>query len=540
MLMGYRKLLHYSSMNDYKDFESNSILEFGYRWLPVIEKSVDLYSVDFAGTLRAYAEEINTEEKPVSKICTRIINTADLIEFLHGRKDYPEGSGLFYAEQARQQLYNHEFLPAVKEDTNPLKQADISVVMPVYNIEEYLRDSIRSILTQTEVDLELICVNDGSDDDSLQILLEIAKGDVRVHVFSQTNEGVSAARNLGASHAAGKYLYFMDGDDILQEGALSQLFKTAEENRLDILYFDGNLLPTLSESDPQFLRFDGIYNRRQLYSGLKTGKEMMREFLQNEEYLVNVNLQFFRTSFYNMHQLKFYPGIIHEDNLFTFEAMLSADRVMHTPLKLFLRRLRPNSIMTKKISWKNALGYFICYEKMTSFLKGKDFSKDEYFVAGEIVKRILQAVKRNYKELNEQERSFYWGLPLGYRITFQQMVVNVVEMEERNKNSEESKKKEVELRKRETESKRKAIEAKILAEEARRKAEEETDLFRKKYEDEKNNRNKEKESLQLEISNIKEKWDNAVLEWIKREEEYVGDITNLLEKQKKIKRISNI
>ena len=94
----------------------------------------------------------------------------------------------------------------------------VSVIIPVYNVEKYLRECIDSILNQTLRDLELICVDDGSTDGSLEILHEYEKADSRVKVLTQHNMGAGAARNKGLAIATGEYLSFLDSDDFFASG----------------------------------------------------------------------------------------------------------------------------------------------------------------------------------------------------------------------------------------------------------------------------------------------------------------------------------
>ena len=99
----------------------------------------------------------------------------------------------------------------------------VSVIMPVYNASDYLARAIDCILNQTHQDIELICVNDGSTDDSLDILNEYAEKDSRIQVFSQTNQGGGAARNFALDKISGKYLYFMDSDDEIKKETFTEM-----------------------------------------------------------------------------------------------------------------------------------------------------------------------------------------------------------------------------------------------------------------------------------------------------------------------------
>lgn len=112
----------------------------------------------------------------------------------------------------------------------------ISVIVPVYNAEKYLRECVDSVLSQTFIDFELLLIDDGSTDSSGAICDEYAEHDSRVRVFHKENGGVSSARNLGLSNFNGSHLIFMDSDDYWYENtALEQLYKTSKSYNLDII-----------------------------------------------------------------------------------------------------------------------------------------------------------------------------------------------------------------------------------------------------------------------------------------------------------------
>ncbi|MCQ2958500.1 MAG: glycosyltransferase, partial [Candidatus Gastranaerophilales bacterium] len=111
---------------------------------------------------------------------------------------------------------------------------EVSVIMPVYNTEKYLRECLDSIINQTLKDIEIICVDDGSKDDSGKILDEYAQKDNRIKVIHNKNQGAAPSRNQGISIAQGKYLSILDSDDIFDTNMLELLFNKAEQNDADI------------------------------------------------------------------------------------------------------------------------------------------------------------------------------------------------------------------------------------------------------------------------------------------------------------------
>ena len=121
-----------------------------------------------------------------------------------------------------------------------MSQPQISVIIPVYNVEQYLSKCLESIINQTLQDIEIICINDGSTDNSLQILEEYAQKDSRMIVINQENQGVGVARNKGLEIARGDYIWFVDSDDYVERNGLDYVYEKSKENNADIVCFGVN------------------------------------------------------------------------------------------------------------------------------------------------------------------------------------------------------------------------------------------------------------------------------------------------------------
>ena len=113
----------------------------------------------------------------------------------------------------------------------------VSVILPVYNVEKYLKECLDSILNQTLQEIEVICVDDGSTDRSLEILREYEKKDKRVIVLTQENKGAGAARNKGLAIAKGEYLSFLDSDDFFASGMLEEAYRRCVEKKAQICVY---------------------------------------------------------------------------------------------------------------------------------------------------------------------------------------------------------------------------------------------------------------------------------------------------------------
>jgi len=231
---------------------------------------------------------------------------------------------------------------------NPVK---VSVIIPVYNTAEYLTEAINSIVQQSLQDIEIIAINDGSDDDSLSILETFSQKDTRIQVMSfDKNVGVSVCRNKGIEMASGEFLYFFDSDDILNSDCLELCYQKMMDDVYDFLIFDG---ASFYQQDIK-KGFSPNYERTQhLTKSLYTGKEILKELNQHNGYSCSVCLSFIRKDYLNAIGLEFLPGVLYEDVLFTIILYLSAQRVGFIKRSFFHRRIRPNSTMTSSVSQRN-------------------------------------------------------------------------------------------------------------------------------------------------------------------------------------------
>lgn len=130
-----------------------------------------------------------------------------------------------------------------------------SVIIPIYNTEQYLNDCIRSVLNQTQREVEIILVDDGSTDCSYAVMQSYAER-YAIKVFRQENKKLGAARNLGMRHASGKYVFFLDSDDYIRENCLEELYDHAEKNRLDFVTYDSEIFVECAGERKDFSEYD--------------------------------------------------------------------------------------------------------------------------------------------------------------------------------------------------------------------------------------------------------------------------------------------
>ncbi len=307
-------------------------------------------------------------------------------------------------------MINEKFEVNIVKNVNYLFNPKVSVIIPVYNVENYIIKCLDSIINQKLYEIEIIVVNDGSTDNSLQIVESFAKNNDRILILSQINRGLSEARNTGIKYSKGEYIYFIDGDDYLDDNCLFDLYYEAVTKNLDIIFFDANsFLDEKRENNKpelinKFNNYLHYYHRKGNYKEILNGTEMFLKMKQNNEYRTSACLQFIKKEFYIKVDLSFYPGIIHEDNLFSFLAILQANRTIHINKNYYNRRVHENSIMTTSINVKNVYGYFIVYCEILKFLEKNNFKGDVRFeIRNELIAN-RNRIQRHFNQITQDEK----------------------------------------------------------------------------------------------------------------------------------------
>ncbi|MCF2689440.1 glycosyltransferase [Bacteroides fragilis] len=262
----------------------------------------------------------------------------------------------------------------------------VSVIIPVYNTCNYVQEALESICQQTLTDLEIIVIDDGATDGSREVIDKIAATDSRIQVYGQTNQGLSVTRNEGLKYAVGEYIYFMDSDDLLEPDALELCYNKCIAEVLDFVFFDAETFS--GEANTANKHFD--YKRT---SGLseKTykGTNILKQQLETYKFKSSVCLNLFRREFISTEKLSFYPGILHEDQLFMAQAYLHASRIGFICRAFFHRRVRTDSIMTRKFTWKNMEGYLTVTNELLN--KIPTYPKECHYIISLFLRQMLDA-----------------------------------------------------------------------------------------------------------------------------------------------------
>lgn len=257
----------------------------------------------------------------------------------------------------------------------------ISVIIPVYNTSVYLEQCLESLISQTLMEIEIICINDGSTDNSLSILETYKNKDSRIKIINQQNKGQSSARNSGIEAAQGEYIAFLDSDDYVKNDFLEKLYKNAKNFDSDISMcsieiFDENTGKNYSHSPYLSLDiFDKSFENRC--------------FLPSEtfDFLFRICVvpwnKIYKRDFLNKNNLKFVENLNFEDNVFFIDAYTSAHRISIVKEELVIYRQNSQTSYSSAVKKhdKKKLDFFKIFELEEKILKQKNIYHQlkEYF-----------------------------------------------------------------------------------------------------------------------------------------------------------------
>lgn len=265
----------------------------------------------------------------------------------------------------------------------------ISIIVPVYNVEDYLKECIDSILEQTYTNYELILVDDGSTDSSAIICDEYANKNINVSVIHKINGGLSSARNAGIEKANGDYYVFIDSDDVIHRDYLSEMMKIALQHQADIVACD-------------FVSGEHCHWEEQSeHLDIRKGKEVI-ERMNEQDVLVTVAWnKLYKSYFFDSLNLRYKNGKIHEDMFLAPELLDSCKVMVITSKKLYFYRQRVNSIMNSRFSVKQ-LDILEALEYRMDFFKNKNYMNLYYHECESYARKLISLYKRAKKDKSHE------------------------------------------------------------------------------------------------------------------------------------------
>ena len=219
-----------------------------------------------------------------------------------------------------------------------LRKNCISIIVPVYMVEQYLNRCVNSIINQTYGNLEILLVDDGSLDDCPSMCDIWAKKDERIKVIHKKNGGLSDARNKGIDEATGEYLLFVDSDDYLEEDACEKLLCTMKKTDADFVV---GVIREIRDNKIFYQKRTNVENNI-----VYTNKEFIIKSIDANEWYAPSVINLYKTAFINQHSLKFKIGLLHEDIEMLPRVYLAADRIGYIDYPFYNYEIREQSIMT--------------------------------------------------------------------------------------------------------------------------------------------------------------------------------------------------
>ena len=280
-------------------------------------------------------------------------------------------------------------------NTNPL----VSVVVPVFRVERFLEKGVNSIINQTYRNLEIILVDDGSDDGCPKMCDDFANKDDRVISLHKTNGGLSDARNYGLNHVTGKYVYFFDSDDELISDAIEKLVQVAESNDVDAVAFG------YRKVDEKGKILEESHMRPNAYS-FKSEKEKLdyiSKVLCNYKVGWEAWNRLFKTEIIKNNNIRFEPNkeIFAEDRCFNIYYTLCSNSLVFIEDRFYNYLIREDSIMGKaQVARVNENLKLMDYIRKFALDKGFKYipQKWEYINVGLFIKLLAKIDKGEYKQ----------------------------------------------------------------------------------------------------------------------------------------------
>lgn len=251
----------------------------------------------------------------------------------------------------------------------------VSIIIPAYNIEKYIEESILSSINQTLKEIEIIIINDGSTDKTLEIIKKYKKIDNRIKLIDQKNQGVSIARNNGLEVARGKYIYFLDGDDWIENEALNECYNIAENLEIDIIHFNSLKI----EEKTKIKNFSYVKGTNLDENKIYIGEEFVEECFNKNIFRGEVWFNFIKRELIENLKLKFYPGISYEDILFTMKLQNSNYKIKYLNKIFHNYRIREKSITQSKFSFDKYESKFLIFNELKKELKNSERIKKKNY-----------------------------------------------------------------------------------------------------------------------------------------------------------------
>ena len=292
---------------------------------------------------------------------------------------------------------NRGCLPINDESNNPPK---VSIIVPVYNASKYIRECLDSLINQTLKEIEIICVNDGSTDNSLEILKEYEQKDSRIKIISKENGGAGSARNVGFQNATGEFINFIDSDDWLELNTFEELYAKSKNENLDVLMY---LLINFKDDTNEEYETD-YYNLTCIDSSFDN---TVFDYEDISDKMFNIAVspcnKLINREFWKSLNYKFFEGVMFEDNPFFFNLFLEAKRISLIRKHYYHRRRREGSVMS--LNGKKLIDIMPMTDEVVKVFIEKGL---QHKYKTRLTNFKFYSMKTFYNQINEEHKKLYF------------------------------------------------------------------------------------------------------------------------------------
>lgn len=297
-------------------------------------------------------------------------------------------------------------------DSRTDRKYRVSVIVPVFNVERYLADCLESLVNQSIQDIEIICVNDGSTDTSLDIVMRYARNNPNFVVVNQFNCGLSVARNSGLKFATGTYVHFLDSDDFMDLSAYEKLLDKAETHDLDVLFFDAESHYEDEALRREFPWYEHGYDSKAAGDNIYDGETYFINAILESDFRISACMYLVRRQFLDENQIRFLAGLVHEDNYFTYVCALLSRKTSHLSAPFYGRRVVRGSLTIRDKKFRHAYGYFKSYLELRDFVNRMPMSRGLADIMSLKLMDMLKNARNEYEKVTDPlEQQYYLALP---------------------------------------------------------------------------------------------------------------------------------
>lgn len=287
----------------------------------------------------------------------------------------------------------------------------VSVIIPIYNVENYVASAIESVLHQSYRNLEIICVNDGSTDKSADIANHLLSSDVRAQIINQSNAGLSAARNAGLDCARGDYVFFLDSDDLISSETIEELVRESIQSSSDIVVSSyGSFF-----SENEWIEF----KRKRVFNGFKhlTINDFYYQIVSNHSWA-----KLYKRSLFEDNAIRFPVGRTYEDVATTYKLMQNANHISYSEYPFYFYRQNLSGI-SRTFSLKNVEDFYASYREVQISMQGLGMSDAQLFYVLSILYSLIRLV--NNLDLTEESLAIRKELEAEFNNLFDYRAINI-------------------------------------------------------------------------------------------------------------------